>query len=59
MAKLVMISSVVSKWVAVPDGMDADDYLNNSDDLFDGIDLDIYDATDFEVVNHYAESADI
>lgn len=46
----VLISTVVSKWIEVPEDVDAEEYLYEVDGLFDGIDLDQYEATDFEVV---------
>jgi hypothetical protein len=48
--KQVMISAVVSRWIEVPEGADADEYLSEIDGLFDGIDMDRFEATDFEVV---------
>ena len=50
--KRVLISTVVSRWIEVPDH--ADD-LGEIDGLFEGIDLDLYDATDFEIVEEAAE----
>lgn len=51
MAKQVLISTVVSKWIEVPNDVDPEDYLFEIDGLYDGIDLDTFDATDFEVVD--------
>jgi len=51
MMKQVLISSVVSRWVEVPDDVDVEDYLfTEVDGLYDGIDLNRYEATDFEVI---------
>lgn len=49
--KRVLISTVVSRWIEVP--KDAED-LYEIDGLFDGIDLDMYEATDFEIVEEQA-----
>jgi hypothetical protein len=48
--KRVLISTVVSRWIEVPD--DADDFtiLCETDGLYDGIDLDLLDASEFEIV---------
>ena len=48
--KKVLISSVVTRWIEVPEGVDSEEYLYEVDGLFDGIDLNEYDATDFEVI---------
>jgi hypothetical protein len=48
--KRVLISTVVSRWIEVPDDADSDTILYETDGLFDGIDLDLYDASDFEIV---------
>ena len=50
--KRVLISTVVSRWIQVP--VDTDD-LGEIDGLFEGIDLDLYDATDFEIVEEATE----
>jgi hypothetical protein len=52
--KRVLISSVVSRWIEVPDDADNSDILYETDGLFDGIDLDLYDATDFEIIEEEA-----
>ena len=48
--KRVLISTVVSRWIEVPDDADEDTILFETDGLYDGIDLDMYDATDFEII---------
>ena len=48
--KRVLISTVVSRWIEVPDDQDPDDYLFEVDGLYDGIDLDRFEATDFEII---------
>lgn len=48
--KRVLISTVVSKWIEVADDADESTILYETDGLFDGIDLDQYEATDFEIV---------
>jgi hypothetical protein len=48
--KRVLISTVVSRWIEVPDDADNDTILYETDGLFDGIDLDLLDASDFEIV---------
>ena len=50
----ILVSSVVSKWITVevPQGEELDDsILYDQDDLFNGIDLDEWDATDLEIVD--------
>lgn len=49
--KRVLISTVVSRWIEVPDDADESAILYETDGLYDGIDLSIYDATDFEIVD--------
>ena len=51
--KRALISTIVSRWIELPDDAD-DDSLNDIDGLFDGIDLDMYDAADFEIVDEEA-----
>ena len=48
--KRVLISTVVSRWIEVPDDTDTDTILFETDGLFDGIDLDRFEATDFEII---------
>ena len=48
--KKVLISTVVSRWIEVPENTDAEDFLFEADGLFDGIDLDRFEATDFEII---------
>jgi len=52
--KRILISTVVSRWIEVPEDQDADDYLFEVDGLFDGIDLDRFEATDFEIIEEEA-----
>jgi hypothetical protein len=52
--KRVLISTVVSRWIEVPDHADEFTILCETDGLFEGIDLDLYDATDFEIVEEAA-----
>lgn len=49
--KRVLISSVVSRWIEVSNDTDLDEVLYETEGLFDGIDLDKFDATDFEIVD--------
>jgi hypothetical protein len=53
--KRVLISTVVSRWIDVPEDQDSEDYLFEVDGLFEGIDLDRFEATDFEIVEEAAE----
>ena len=52
--KRILISTVVSRWVEVPEDQDSEDYLYEQDGLFEGIDLDRFEATDFEIVDEVA-----
>lgn len=48
--KRILISTVVSRWIEVADDADEDTILFETDGLYDGIDLAIYEATDFEII---------
>jgi hypothetical protein len=48
--KRVLISTVVSRWIEVPNDADEETILFETDGLYDGIDLDMYNATDFEII---------
>lgn len=48
--KRILISTVVSKWIEVADDADEEMILYETDGLFDGINLDQYEATDFEII---------
>ena len=48
--KRVLISTVVSRWIEVADDADEFTILCETDGLYEGIDLDLYDATDFEII---------
>ena len=52
--KRVLISTVVSRWIEVADNADDYNILFETDGLYDGIDLDMYDASDFEIVEEEA-----
>lgn len=53
--KQILISTVVSRWIEVPNDTDSEEYLFEADGLFDGIDLDRFEATDFEIIEETAE----
>ena len=52
--KRVLVSTIVSRWIEVPDDADEFEILCETDGLYDGIDLDMYDASDFEIVEEEA-----
>jgi hypothetical protein len=49
--KQVLISTIVSRWIEVPDDADDHDILYETDGIFQGIDGDLWDIKDCEIVD--------
>lgn len=52
--KQVLISTVVSRWIEVPDHADEHEILYETDGIFLGIDGDIWDLSEPEIIEEEA-----
>ena len=52
--KRVLISTVVSRWIEVPDDADECDILYTTEGIFEGIDGNLWDLSEPEIVDEEA-----
>ena len=52
--KQVLISTVVSRWIEVPDHADEHEILYETDGIFQGIDGDMWDLSEPEIIEEEA-----